>query len=85
MVLTRNVDEGVSAGAKLRLRAAEDGKLTAQVDRIQTFVHFVFSTLGPSFPASLQSPEFNNCRDDRLQVEWNEGNFRHCSIEWTSA
>jgi hypothetical protein len=27
VILTRNVDEDVSAGAKLRLRAAEDGKL----------------------------------------------------------
>ena len=26
-ILMRNVEEGVSAGAKLRLRAAEDGKL----------------------------------------------------------
>ena len=26
-ILTRNVDADVSAGAKLRLRAAEDGKL----------------------------------------------------------
>jgi len=26
-ILTRNLDEDVSAGAKLRLRAAEDGKL----------------------------------------------------------
>jgi hypothetical protein len=26
-ILMRNVDEGFSAGAKLRLRAAEDGKL----------------------------------------------------------
>ena len=27
IILTRNVDEDVSAGAKLRLRGAEDGKL----------------------------------------------------------
>lgn len=32
VILTRNVDEDVSAGAKLRLRAAEDGKVEYTVE-----------------------------------------------------
>jgi hypothetical protein len=32
VILTRNVDEDVSDGAKLRLRAADDGKLEYRVD-----------------------------------------------------
>jgi hypothetical protein len=32
IILTRNVDEDVSAGAKLRLRAAEDGNLEYRLE-----------------------------------------------------
>jgi hypothetical protein len=48
-----------------------------------TFLNFSFLTLEPLSPASLQNPELNNGRDNRL--EWYEGRFHHYSVGCTSA